>query len=1434
MVKRTLKYLFIAFFTCFLSACVLCSCKPADNKTSAERSDYFLLSEEAVRINEGDTKTLEVQTSYSDLEYVWYSYNSGVATVKDGEITAIKSGTTTILVTSGTLSATCEVTVIKQETEKKSLRVVLSRQELTLDAESEEGKHYTLNANVTFNNQPVNAQIEWSSSNDSVVSVNNGRLTAITNNGTAIVSAKVTYNDIETVAYCNVFTERYVVILPSVRELLLYPGEIKMLEYALNIGGADATTEKANVRIFSSDNGCVSVNGGDIIAVKSGKAQVTLCYGTVREEISVVVAEEIYIGTAEQFMQIDGADSRIRFKLQNDVDFGEYFQSNPFFDKEYLIESFGAELDGQGYNVSGLNRMSAAEDNGFVGIFKNILSSAKIYDVGFYGNTETVGNSNIFAKYSCGTFTNCYFEWNNVTTVAAYCSFIGNSDSAFNGCVFNISSSTVLGKENELCIFSDYGTGSYRSVTVFENNPVSATYIDGKDNTLNKNIFDCYVYTKSGKKMYSLTSSGKGEVTARDLASVLDGEIWSTDGTTCVWLKNASGSKTVAAPSIGAVEYEEIAFGSTVDVKAPETEGDCRWSFRIFDKNGRDVTLTMCNGSTEEGSKFVPQYSGKYVVQYSATDPEGRVANRISVISVVATELTPVLGTMVIKSGETGKVGIQGMNIEDFYLYSSDESVLTVNVDGVIVPVKVGVASVKMVNKISGQSATTIVSVINDYTYISTAEELKALNGADTNGKYYVLKNDITLDESDFISEPRTTYPDQICDFVIKEFYGMLDGQGNKIIVNYVGNNYNILCGLFYTVKPESTVKNLIYQFEGSDYTTPKTAYYGCFAYESQGKITNCYFDATFNAKEKSDKESVIAILGNKTADNLVSVCSNSIFNVAVKIEGKVVDSGTAFKFGTVRPQAKNVVLIKNGVSRNVYGFGTNSAVECFGAYHYMTTYDFVKGQNGASSNVAKKITAISDGTMVYAQWDGVWNISTDGIYLFNRKICDVAFEERNVNENIVLTVTDGILSWESSATEFDVYIDGRQAATVQGNRFDLKQYIYSTLGIESAAYVVSVRSGNTSGACIYEVDNPLKLEKGILSWDLDQSSSEIYVDGTLAVTVTGSEIDIKALILEKFGTQERDYTVGLKYGGQYATVLFSVRRLNSSNFIKELRQTNALTVDSYAVYLLTEDITVTESDFAVNKGFRVVFANPYAHVDGLGHTITADLDFRKNGTDYTMGGLIYDCNGLWENLAFLYTAKYYAGNGNAKVRGFFANNITAYGGVKNCFFNVNVTPYSKDNDEICADPTASVIGHTQGVSQDGKYSSVMENCVFYIRVNTAKGMGGDGAAFNEAISNMPRYKNVICIKESQTPLIALTTNGREFENCYYYSSLTEFLKGGKGYASSSDGKTFTETSGVCSAIGEKWKITETTIKLCGRSVYYDLGSYDDDVPDFE
>ena len=128
-------------------------------------------------INEGATAKLTVTytpSNASNKGVTWKSSNNDIVTVDGaGNIKGISSGTATITVTSseGGYSATSKITVNAVDRTLKG--ITLSKSTLTLEI----GKSETL----TVNYNPTNAKnknVTWRSSNSSIVSVDNGKITA--------------------------------------------------------------------------------------------------------------------------------------------------------------------------------------------------------------------------------------------------------------------------------------------------------------------------------------------------------------------------------------------------------------------------------------------------------------------------------------------------------------------------------------------------------------------------------------------------------------------------------------------------------------------------------------------------------------------------------------------------------------------------------------------------------------------------------------------------------------------------------------------------------------------------------------------------------------------------------------------------------------------------------------------------------------------------------------------------------------------------------------------------------------------------------------------------------------------------------------------------------------------------------------------------------
>ena len=157
------------------------------------------LSQASLSMIEGDTQTLSVIIEPADADNKFVTWNSNrvsVASVQEGVVTAHKEGTALITVKTddGGKTAFCEVTVNAK---------IISVTSVTLDktsVELTEGDEITLTATVAPENA-TNKNVIWESSDNDIVSVNNGRVVAH-KAGKAIIT--VMTEDSEKTASCEV------------------------------------------------------------------------------------------------------------------------------------------------------------------------------------------------------------------------------------------------------------------------------------------------------------------------------------------------------------------------------------------------------------------------------------------------------------------------------------------------------------------------------------------------------------------------------------------------------------------------------------------------------------------------------------------------------------------------------------------------------------------------------------------------------------------------------------------------------------------------------------------------------------------------------------------------------------------------------------------------------------------------------------------------------------------------------------------------------------------------------------------------------------------------------------------------------------------------------------------------------------------------------
>ena len=142
------------------------------------------LNKDNVDLNVGETSNIVVSYNPSnttdDRSIIWTSDNHNIATVENGVIKAVSTGSTRITATVGNKSASVLVNVYLPST-----GLQLNTGDFTLN----KGENKAITASLLPEGTTDSANITWSSSNTSVASVNNGVVTAL---GTGITTIKAT------------------------------------------------------------------------------------------------------------------------------------------------------------------------------------------------------------------------------------------------------------------------------------------------------------------------------------------------------------------------------------------------------------------------------------------------------------------------------------------------------------------------------------------------------------------------------------------------------------------------------------------------------------------------------------------------------------------------------------------------------------------------------------------------------------------------------------------------------------------------------------------------------------------------------------------------------------------------------------------------------------------------------------------------------------------------------------------------------------------------------------------------------------------------------------------------------------------------------------------------------------------------------------------
>ena len=257
-------------------------CSPFDNSMFSN-SDYKVSVGKTIDLNVDLSKYKEC---YNNLTYT--STNSDVATVsKEGVVTALKEGVTTIEVSNGTKTISTNVEVVSSSDTVLVTDVKVDRTSISL----EEGKTSEIKVDVLPSNA-TNKSVDWKSSNEKVAVVSSKGVVEAIGVGNAVVT--VTTQDGNKSASVNVTVTKKVEDLDSVCKSVLEKGFSKKsytltFLQAINVKYFNDSLVKDLITWSSSDPSIVKVDRkGNVLAIGTGKAYVSVsCNNKVYDRIEI-------------------------------------------------------------------------------------------------------------------------------------------------------------------------------------------------------------------------------------------------------------------------------------------------------------------------------------------------------------------------------------------------------------------------------------------------------------------------------------------------------------------------------------------------------------------------------------------------------------------------------------------------------------------------------------------------------------------------------------------------------------------------------------------------------------------------------------------------------------------------------------------------------------------------------------------------------------------------------------------------------------------------------------------------------------------------------------------------------------------------------------------------------------------------------------------
>ena len=249
----------------------MCAVTVLDNPVTGITLDQTSAS---LKVNESITLTATVSpTNATDKTLTWSTSDESVATVSNGVVIAVKTGTATVTAQAGDKKATCSITV--EATPVTS--VTLDRTSASLNV----NESITLTATVKPDDA-TDKTVTWTSSNESIASVTEGVVTAH-KGGTATITAQAG----EKAATCEITVKSIPVTSVTLDKT---SASLKVKETVTLIATVkpDDATDKT-VTWTSSNENVATVTDGVVTALNIGTATVSAKAGDITAVCDVTV-----------------------------------------------------------------------------------------------------------------------------------------------------------------------------------------------------------------------------------------------------------------------------------------------------------------------------------------------------------------------------------------------------------------------------------------------------------------------------------------------------------------------------------------------------------------------------------------------------------------------------------------------------------------------------------------------------------------------------------------------------------------------------------------------------------------------------------------------------------------------------------------------------------------------------------------------------------------------------------------------------------------------------------------------------------------------------------------------------------------------------------------------------------------------------------------